>query len=200
MSSWLTRLMPLLLAAALGSLVWLLNWAVEIPNEARAPAANLPDLVAEMARLQRYDQQGLRVTVLTASKAQHIPQDDTMLFDRPWLEQTKPGQPKITVYSDSARTIQRASELWLYGQVEMRRAADGKNAELAIHTYDMHVDTETQVARSSAPVTAEMGPNRARAVGFVADNKNETLELLSQVSMTYVPQKNIDGARTRVQP
>ncbi|MBS1156945.1 MAG: lptC [Proteobacteria bacterium] len=200
MSSWLTRLMPLLLAAALGGLVWLLNWAVEIPNEARAPAANLPDLIAERARLQRYDQQGLRVTVLTASRVQHIPQDDTMLFDQPWLEQTKPGLPKITVFSDRAKTIQRASELWLFGQVEMRRAADGKNAELAIHTRDMHVDTETQVARSSAPVTAEMGLNRARAVGFVADNKNETLELLSQVSMTYVPQKRTDGARTSVQP
>lgn len=200
MSAWLTRLMPLLLAATLGGLVWLLDRAAELPADVRAPAANLPDLEAEIARVQRYDVQGFRVSTLTASKAWHVPQDDTMLFDQPRLEQTKPGQPEIVVTGEQARTVRRASELWLNGQVEMRRAADAKNPALLIRTRDMYVDGKAQIARSSAPVTAEMGAHRARAVGFVADNQKETLELLSQVSMTYVPNKRTDGARSRVQP
>ncbi len=200
MSAWLTRLMPLLLAASLGGLVWLLNRAAEVPVDVRAPAANSPDLVAETARMQRYDAQGLRVTVLTATQAKHVPQDDTMLFEQPRLEQTKPGRPKMILIGEQAKTIRGASELWLYGQVEMRRAADDKNPELLIHTRDMHVDTVAQVARSSALVTAEMGSHRARAIGFVADNQKETLDLLSQVSMTYVPNKRTDGARARVLP
>ncbi|MDR3413710.1 MAG: LPS export ABC transporter periplasmic protein LptC [Formivibrio sp.] len=200
MSAWMTRLMPLLLAAVLGSLVWLLDRAAEQPADVHAPAANLPDLKAEIARVQRYDAQGARVSVLTAVSAQHIPQDDTMLFEQPRLEQTKPGQPKIIVSGEQGKTIHRASEVWFYGKVEMSRAADAKNPDLLIHTRDMYVDTVAQIARSSALVTAEMGAHRARGVGFVADNKNETLELLSQVSMTYVPNKRTAGASSGVQP
>ncbi len=200
MSFQLTRWMPLLLAALLGGLIWVLNRAAELPAAERPPEPHLPDLVVELARAKRYDDRGQLVSVLTASEARHLPQDDTMLFERPRLEQTRPGQPAQVVIGERARAIHGASEVWLYGQVEMRRAASGNNPELVILTSEMHVDSEKQIARSSAPVTAQMGAHRARATGFVADNREQTLELLSQVSMTYVPNQRTDRTRPGVQP
>lgn len=200
MSARLTRWMPILLAILLGGLIWLLNRAAQLPEDTRAPEPGLPDLIAESARIQRFDAQGDLVSVLTAAEVRHLPQDDTMLFEQPRLEQTRPGQPKITLTGERARSVNRATEVWFAGEVEMRRAADGRNPELLILTRDMHVDTEKQIARASAPVTAEMGVHRVRAVGFVADHRNETLQLLSQVSMTYVPNKRTDGNRDRVLP
>lgn len=200
MPAWVTRLMPLFLAVLLGGMIWLLNRAAAVPPESRALAPNLPDLIADTVLVQRFDAQGHLVSVLKATEAKHLPQDDTMLFEQPSLEQKKPDQPWMTLTGERAKAIHSGAEVWFYGDVEMRRAADAKNPPLVIFTRDMYVDTEKQLARSSALVTAEMGAHRARAVGFVADNRKETLELLSQVSMTYVPNKSIDGHRSRVLP
>ena len=200
MPSRLTRLLPLLLTFLIGVLIWVLNRAADLPLERPVISAQLPDLVAEKAQVRRFDVHGNLVSVLVATEARHVPQDDTMLFERPHLVQTKPGVPQMTLIGEQAKTINRAADIWLYGSVEMRRAPDGKYPELVIRTRDMHVNTDTQVARSSALVTAEMGANRARAVGFVADNRNETLQLLSQVSMTYVPNKTNAGVRPRLLP
>lgn len=200
MTARLTRWMPILLAALLGGLIWLLNRATDLPEAVRASVPTRPDLLAESVRVQRFDEQGNLVSVLTATQARHLPQDDTMFFEQPQLEQTKPGQPKLRLTGEQAKAINRATEVWFYGAVEMRREPDGRNAELVIRTRDMYVDTQKQIARSSAPVAADMGAHRARAVGFVANNREESLELLSQVSMTYVPNKRNDGARRSVQP
>lgn len=200
MRAFLTRSMPLVLIALLVGLIWLLNRATLLPADMHEPSPNLPDLVVKNAQARRFDLQGNLVTQLTATAAQHLPQDDTMLFENIRLEQSRPGEPKMTVTGESAKTIHRAEEVWLYGKVEMHRAADKTNPELVIRTRDMHVNTETQVARSSAPMTAEMGPQSAQAVGFVADNRNETLELLSQVRITYVPKKSADSAPSRLLP
>ncbi len=200
MSSRQTHWLPLLLSLLIAGLIWMLNRAAELPQQRAAFSAQMPDLFAEKARVQRFDAQGDLVSTLMAPEVRHLPQDDTMLFERPTLIQTKPGTPKMTLVGERARTINHAEELWLYGAVEMRRAPDAKHPELVIRTRDMYINTKTEIARSSAPVTAEMGAQRAYSVGFVADNRNETLQLLSQVSMTYVPNKANAGARTRLLP
>lgn len=200
MSSRLTRLLPLLLTCLIAGLIWVLNMAAEMPLERPVFSAQLPDLIAEKALVRRYDLQGNLISKLEATEARHLPQDDTMLFELPVLVQTKPGQPKMTLLGERAKTVNHAADVWLYGAVELRRAPDASHPEIVIRTRDLHVNTETQVARSSAQVTAEMGANRARAVGFIADNRNETLQLLSQVSMTYVPNKANAGARPRLLP
>ena len=200
MSSHWSRSLPLLLTCLIAGLIWMLNRAAELPQDLPVISAQEPDLMTGKTQVRRFDPQGNLVSTLLANEARHLPQDDTMLFEQPRLVQTKPGMPAMTLAGERARTVNRAAEVWLYGAVEMRRAPDAKNPELVIRTRDMHVNTETQVARSSAPVTAEMGAHRARAVGFVADNRNETLQLLSQVSMTYVPNKASAGARPRLLP
>ncbi len=200
MPSSLTRMMPLLLGLLLGVLIWMLDRAAEPPAEQHMLSAALPDMVVQTAEMRHYGAQGQLLSVLTSPEARHLPQDDTMLFDSPRLEQSRPGEPKIIVTSESAKTLRRASDVWLYGNVEMRRAADAKNNELVVHTRDMWVDTQSQIVRSKSPVSAEMGSHRAKAVGFVANNRQQTLQLLSQVSMTYVPNKRTDNARIRVQP
>lgn len=192
--------MPVLLSLVVGGLVWALNWAAAVPTERKEFSPQLPDMFVDRVQVRRFDPQGRLVSQLTASSARHVPQADTMWFEAPRLLQTRPGMPTLTLIGEQAKTEQRAAEVWFYGAVEMRRAADAKHAELLILTRDMYVHNETQIARSSAPVTAEMGSHRARAIGFVADNRNETLQLLSQVSMTYVPNKANAGTAPRRLP
>lgn len=196
----LTRFMPLVFAALLGGLIWVLNRAADLPDDQRVPSPKLPDMVVENPQVRRFNTQGELVTYLTATQAQHILQDDTMLFENVRLEQSVQGEPARTVMGEHAKSIHRGNEMWWTGKVEMRRAPFANNPELVIRTRDVHVDTEKQVARSDAPMTAEMGANHARAVGFVVDNRNETLELISQVSMTYVPNKTTGRADSRLLP
>lgn len=194
------QMLPLLWAGMIGVLIALLNWATELPPEPASVSAQTPDLLLREVQSWRFDARGDLASVLIARTAKHLPQDDTMLFEQPRLTQNRPGSSQLNVSGEQAKTIHRAADVWFYGAVEMHRAADARQPELVIRTRDMHVNTDTQVARSSAPVTAEMGAHRLRAVGFVADHRNETLQLLSQVSMTYVPNKASSATRSRLLP
>lgn len=196
----LTRFMPLLFAALLGGLIWVLNRAADIPENGYTPSPTLPDLIVENAQVRRFDQTGHLSTLVVASAATHVPQDDTMLFETLQLEQTKPGQAKVVVTSERAKSIERGSEVWFMGKVEMRRAPFQEQSEFVLRTTDVHVDTEAQIARSDARMTAEMGPQRMRATGFMVDNLNKKIELNSQVSMTYVPNKSVAGSRRHLLP
>lgn len=196
----LTRFMPLFFAVLLGGLIWVLNRAADLPENGYVPSPTLPDLIVENAQVRRFDQSGRLSTLVVASAAKHVPQDDTMLFDTLRLEQTKPGQAKIVVTGEQAKSIERGSEVWFMGKVEMRRAPFQGQPEFVLRTRDVHVDTETQIARSDALMTAEMGLQRMRATGFMVDNLNEKIELNSKVSMIYVPNKSVAGARRRLLP
>lgn len=197
---YLTRFMPLFFAVLLGGLIWVLNRAADLPENGYIPSPTLPDLIVENVQVRRFDQDGHLATLVEASAAKHVPQDDTMLFDTLRLEQTKPGQAKIVVTGEQAKSIERGSEVWFMGKVEMRRAPFQGQPEFVLRTRDVHVDTETQIARSDALMTAEMGPQRMRATGFMVDNLNEKIELNSKVSMIYVPNKSVAGARRRLLP
>ena len=197
---YLARFMPLLFAVLLGSLIWILNRAAELPENGYVPSPTLPDLLVENTQVRRFDQTGQLSTLVVAAAARHIPQDDTMLFEDLRLEQTRAGQPKIVVTGEQAKSIQRGSEVWFMGKVEVQRAPYQNMPAVLIRTRDVHVDTETQVARSDALMTAEMGSQRLRATGFMADNLNEKFELHSHVRMTYVPQKTAGHARRSMLP
>lgn len=192
--------MPVLLIALLSGLIWLLNQATQLPLSVRQVPPNVPDLIVTNVQAHRFDEQGHLLTQISAARAKHLAQDDTMWFEEMRLSQNQVGMPALSVAGESAKTVHKAHEVWFYGQVKMQRAATADKPELIVNTRDLYVDTQKRIAKSSAPVTAEMGLQRARAVGFVVDERKETLELLSQVSMTYVPKKTTGHAGHRVLP
>lgn len=188
MQDRIVTLLPLLLASVLAVLVYLLNQFSVVPFDQRRGAVQEADLLASSATLVRLNVKGQAVSRLTASAVQHVPLDDVMLFDAPVLRQTEPGKPNFTVVGDRARTIHRGDEAWFYGSVVLTRdaTADG-GAELVVRGSEIWLDRQKEMAGSAKFITADQGPHHVEAVGFIADHRQQTLELLSKVKMTYVP-------------
>lgn len=187
MRSLTTWVLPLLLLVIVGSLIWVLSRVatnLALPDRVDL---NAPDLIADEAALVRFDEAGLKRSRLVASRVTHVPAEDTMLYESPVLTQTQASRPTIVVVGTRARSIHKASETWFYDATQLRRAPYDNQAELIIDGRDIWVDGNAEIAKSDQFVTAKMGRNHAEAVGFVANNKLETLELKSKVKMTYVP-------------
>ena len=187
MRSLTTWVLPLLLLVIVGSLIWVLSRVatnLALPNRVDL---NAPDLIANEGTLVRFDEAGLKRSHLVASRVTHVPAEDTMLFEAPILTQTQVGKPTIVVVGTRARSIHKASETWFYEATQLRRAPYANNAELIIDGRDIWIDGNAEIAKSEQFVTAKMGQSHAEAVGFVANNRLETLELKSKVKMTYVP-------------
>lgn len=177
-------MMLLLLVAAL--ILGLSRAAIDMVSTKKIDP-NTPDMITQRGVLERFDVTGLKRSELIASEVRHFRADDTLLFTEPRLVQTDPGKPVITVTGVRGKSIFKASQVWFYDQVHLRRAPFGQQAELIIHSSDVFLNQATHQASSDAPVVADMGPHHAEAVGFVADNNAQTLLLKSKVKMTYVP-------------
>ncbi|WP_373975986.1 LPS export ABC transporter periplasmic protein LptC [Chitinibacter sp. SCUT-21] len=146
-----------------------------------------PDMITQRGVLERFDQTGMKRSVLIASEVRHMRFEDTLLFTEPKLVQTDPGKPVMTVMGVRGKSILKASQVWFYDQVELRRAPFEQQAELIVKSRDVYLDQATGQASSDAHVFVDMGPHHAEARGFIADNNAQTLLLKSKVKMTYVP-------------
>ncbi|QZA80522.1 LPS export ABC transporter periplasmic protein LptC [Deefgea piscis] len=187
MRSLTTWVLPLLLLLLVGSLIWALSRVATNLTVPQRLDLNAPDLIADEGVLWRYDEAGIKRSQLIASRVTHVPLQDTMLYEKPMLTQTDASKPTVVVIGTRAKSIHKGSETWFYEATQLRRAPFEGNPELIINGRDIWIDGQAEVAKSDQFVTADMGKNHAEAVGFVANNKLQTLELKSQVKMTYVP-------------
>lgn len=187
MSIWVSRLVSFGSLLLLAGLIWQLDRLAEPSKIQNLRDAALPDVVVERSHAVRLGQDGMPLYKLDAPEIQHFPSQDSTLIKLPVMEIDRPGDPKIVIRAEYARGIQRASEVWLYGKVRMDRAASPKGAATIVRTSSVQIFPDTRIARSSAPVEADMGPHHAQAVGFVLDYAQQKLNLLSKVRITYVP-------------
>ncbi|WP_410498555.1 LPS export ABC transporter periplasmic protein LptC [Chitinibacter sp. S2-10] len=179
--------LPLVLLLLIGALIWgLSRAAIDVVMQKESDPTQ-PDMHIKYGVLQRFDEQGIKRSELIASEMTHTREQDTLLFSQPKLVQTEAGKPTVTVVGVRGKSIFKGSQVWIYDDVELRRAPFDGQAELILRTRDIWIDQQSQQAHSEASVVADMGPHHAQAVGFIADNKVQTLFLKSQVKMTYVP-------------
>jgi lipopolysaccharide export system protein LptC len=179
--------LPFMLLLLVGALIFALSRAAIDLVSTRTIDPNLPDMITQRGVLERFDETGLKRSVLIASEVKHLRAQDTLLFEQPKLVQTDPGKPVMTVIGVRGKSIFKASQVWFYDEVELRRAPFEQQAELIVKSRDVFIDQAKAQASSDAAVVADMGPHHAEAVGFLADNNAQTLLLKSKVKMTYVP-------------
>ncbi|MGH8212967.1 MAG: LPS export ABC transporter periplasmic protein LptC, partial [Rhodanobacteraceae bacterium] len=76
----------------------------------------------------------------------------------------------------------------LIGKVNMRRPATTTVKEAEVHTSDATVWTKDKRMASAAPSVIQQTGSILRGVGMKADMNTHTLELLSHVHGTFLPQ------------
>lgn len=189
---WPSRLLSLCLLGLVLVLICLWDQlAILPPLGGGGASAGTPDLIAERVHALRFDKEGRPTLVLSATTVRHLPLNDTMLFDEPLLILEQTGRPKLFIHARHARAVHRIANIWLEDQVILRRESDGKQGELLIQTQNVLVNPDLKQATSSSPVAANMGHYHISAIGFTANQQQQTLDLKSNVRIRYVPQNRV---------
>ena len=185
----LARLLSLGILALLLMLIWALDRVADSVDTSVVVDLSRVDFVAEKITALRFGEDGAQTLHLSAGGVRHVPQDDATQFTEVALHVSRPGEPGTSVTAQSARSVHRAAEVFLDGEVKMRREADARHDALTVHTHSLRINTQSQFAQTDAPVEVWLGQSRASATGLMADKETGTVELKSKVRMTYVPKK-----------
>jgi len=186
---------PALLLAALAALTFWLDAQVQAPEGPRnGEQRHDPDTFITNFRAQSFDTAGQVKQSLTAERAQHHPDDDSIDFVAPHLVLTDPSRPKLTVRSD-AGTLSGDRELMIFrGNVHAVRDAapdaqdTADDGRLTLTTDLLRVLPNKGVAETDQPVTIEEARGIIHGVGITLDNQTRTAKVKSGVRGSFQPE------------
>ncbi|XZG70073.1 LPS export ABC transporter periplasmic protein LptC [Chitinibacteraceae bacterium HSL-7] len=182
-----SRLLPLILLAALGLLTWALNEVARFPAKAQRQHTGDPDVILQNLHQQRFDEHGRPLFALDAKRARYFTNDDSAWFDQAVFVYTATGSPRVDGHTPRVQALDDGDRLWFPDQLDIIRAADGEHAQLNLVGQQVWMNTRDQTAWSDARVSADSGPYRTTAIGFASNMKTGQLSLKSKVRSQYDP-------------
>lgn len=148
-----TRLFPLGLMLALALLTFYLERAVREEEAQPARRRHDPDYIVSNFTTTSYNREGQPLSVLSADKMLHYPDDDSTELLAPRVEQTKPDEPRITVTAERGALSGNGEEIFLYDNVVLVREASGQQPAARMTTSFLHVVRERSLVRTDREVT-----------------------------------------------
>lgn len=187
MKHWPSQLFPVILLALLASLSFWLQKAVE-PEEPRQSGKlrHDPDAYAENFTVRRFDTTGKVKYRMSAPYLVHYPDDDSSELKSPVLIAYRPDSPSVTVTGEHAKVSSRGETIFLWGNVNITRAATPDRPEMIARMPDLTTQPEAGFAFTNSPVEITQGQSWIKGVGAQLDNNAATFVLQSQVTGSYI--------------
>jgi lipopolysaccharide export system protein LptC len=197
----LTAWSPVLLLGGLAALTYWLDAQIAAPPPRRdGSSRHDPDLYVERFRAMSFAADGRVSQSLSAERARHFPDDDSIEFTQPAIVMTEPGHPRFAVNADQAIVAGDRETIAFSGNVRAVRdampaapkagavkGADGPRGPVTITTEYLRVRPKQGRADTARPVTIEEPRGIIQAVGMELDNQAKTLKLKSGVRGTLQP-------------
>ncbi|MEP7206082.1 MAG: LPS export ABC transporter periplasmic protein LptC [Casimicrobiaceae bacterium] len=183
---------PVLLLASLAALTFWLDAQIQPPDDARkGDQRHDPDVFMTNFRAVNFDDAGQVRQALTAKRAQHHPDDDTVDFTSPSLVVTDRLRPKLTVTSDAGTLSGDRQTVLFRGNVEaIREVRAGTRDSLGpvrLTTDFLRVIPDKGIAETDRPVTIEDPHGIIHGIGVTLDNQSRTMQIKSAVRGTFQP-------------
>lgn len=191
----LTAWSPVLLLGGLAALTYWLDAQVQTPVDARSGAPkHEPDMYIENFRAVALGPDGRPRQSISATRAEHYPDDQTSEFIEPKLHLTEPGRPALALTADRGKLSADRENAYFTGNVRAERepmpggAEDGATGgKMTLTTRSLHVDTRRERFNTADPVTIEEPRGIIKGIGLEFDNIAKTARLNGQVSGTMQP-------------
>jgi len=188
---------PVLLLGSLAALTYWLDAQVQsAPPRLDGASRHDPDLFVDNFRAVTYDAEGRVRQSLSARRAKHFPDDETIEFEAPSLTLTTPGEPAITLVADEGTLAGDRERVTFRGNVRAARAAAGGTGPagapagpVTLTTDLLRVTPKAGRAETDRPVTIEEPRGIIRGVGMELDNQARTVRLKSSVRGTLYPDR-----------
>lgn len=185
---------PVLLLGGLAALTYWLDAQVASSGRTSGKTRHDPDMYIERFSAVNLDANGRILQSLTAERAQHYPDDESIDLTRPSMALTDPGKPRLAVSADAGTVSGNREVVTLRGSVRATRDAmdkaspDGLATGPATFTTQMlRVMPKESRAETDQPVTIEEPRGIIRGVGMTYDNQAHTFKLKSAISGTLQP-------------
>jgi lipopolysaccharide export system protein LptC len=188
---------PVLLLGSLAALTYWLDAQVQAPAPRQDGASRHdPDIFVDNFRALTFDADGHLRQSLSARRAEHFPDDESIHFEAPSLALTTPGEPTITLVADAGTLSGDREHVAFRGNVRAERAAAPAGATtgapagpVTLTTDFLQVTPKTGRAETDRPVTIEEPRGIIHGVGMELDNQARTVKLRSRVRGTLNPDR-----------
>lgn len=191
MNKWRGFIFPLSLVLILGGLsAWLGRISEVVVEEVKLNPTE-PQYTMQTIEGRRYDVSGSLKEQLIAQVAWQLPDQKNVFFAKPLLQLFNQEGVQYSVSSDEARYELSSKTVFFQDNVYLHKAADNTRPEAEVKTTQLQVNTQTEVAQTSAPIEYRYGESFGSSVGMVYDNKNGQLNLPQRVrALIYDPKQH----------
>jgi lipopolysaccharide export system protein LptC len=180
----LSQIFPLLLLAALATLTFWLDRAVQQGSPLAETERADPDFIIDNIVARRLD--AVRMT--------HYPIDDSTRLVSPRFVSNASRAP-LSVTSRTARVSSGGENIYFEDDVRVVRAAYADRSDLVLETAFLHVIPDENIARTDRPVKITDAHTVATAIGLELDSEARTVKFLSQFRGTYHDPARVEKRR-----
>jgi len=174
--------------AAFGSF-WLVQVMQGNDQGQNVNVGNDPDYIVENFSFVRMGETGQPRYVISGEHLTHRPVDNTSEIDKPVVQALTSDHPHMTMTAQHAHVNQDQNQVDLSGDVEIRRPGAANAAPLHISTQALTLLTDEEIARTDKPIRMTLGSATVDAVGMVANNATQQIQLGGRGRATYPPRQ-----------
>ncbi len=173
------RYIPLAMVAMLALTTWVMVEQARLQRTGdQKPNSPLnPDFIVENVRFARLDQAGEVQTLLSAQAMLHIPKTNTATLIEPRIVSFRADSPPVTIRARRGESIRQSEQVNFYEDVIVQRAADAHSPEMILHTQQLALRPDDDVASSAAEFTFRRGDSLLQGQGFELNNSFRTLQV-----------------------
>ena len=188
---------PVFLLGGLAALTYWLNAQIEADTARRdGSARHDADIFIENFKAVSLDPDGRVRQSLSAQRAEHHLDDESIDFTNPTLALTDPGRPRMSVTAQAATLSGDRETVVFTGNVRATRdaipenepASEGLRGPVTMSADKLKVVPKKGLAVADGPVTVEEPRGIIHATGMVVDNDARTIKLRSGVRGTLSPE------------
>lgn len=184
-----TRLFPLVLMLALALLTFYLERTVREEEGGPSVRRHDPDYVVNNFTATTYDREGVPLSVLSAARMMHYPDDDTTELVAPRIWQTKPKEPHFSVSAERGSLSGDGEEVFLYDNVVLVREADALRPQARLTTSFLHMVRERSLVRTDREVTIVEDRRSLSGRGMEYNSESRQFSLQANVVGRFEPKK-----------
>jgi lipopolysaccharide export system protein LptC len=184
-----TRIFPLALMLALSLLTFYLERMVREDETGPPKRRHDPDYVITNFTATTFDRDGKALSVLSAARMVHYPDDDTTELYAPRVVQTKPNEPRISASAERGAVSADGEELFLYDNVLLVREADREQPEARLTTSFLHILRERSLVRTDREVTIVEDTRSLSGRGMEYNSDSRVFTLMADVRGRFEPKK-----------
>lgn len=184
-----TRIFPLALMLVLALLTFYLDRTVREDDSPPQKRRHDPDYVVTNFTTTTYDGDGRPLSVLSAARMMHFPDDDTTELVSPRIVQTKPKEPRMSLQAERGALSGDGEEVFLYDNVILVRDADAERPEARLTTSFLHLVRDRSLVRTDREVTITEDTRSIRGRGMEYNSESQVFLLMADVIARFESRK-----------